>query len=122
MTSNGHDPALQHWFVEASQDLEGERITAQVMARTQKVKLQVLAGVVLTGLIVLLLSWLVFAGPLRDFALLLSGLLATPLIDLGEGWLALVFMPLNTGASIAAVVGKVAWNMRKKLLSLSFSN
>lgn len=122
MTSNGHDPALRQWFVEATQDLEGERITAQVMAKTQKVKFLVLAGVVLTGLIVLLLSWLAFAGPLLDFALLLSALLATPLIDLGEGWLALVFMPINTVASIAAAVGKVAWTMRKKLLNLSFSN
>lgn len=121
MTTNERDPVLQQLFIDAKQDLEDESITAGVMARTQRLKVRLLGGAVLGGLLILLISWLAFAGPLLEFALLVSGFLATPLVELGEGWLALAIMPINTVASVVALAGKAAWSLYRRLLNYSFS-
>ena len=43
---------------------------------------------------------LLLAAPLQEFALLLAQGLTTTLIDLGSGWLALIFAPINNIASL----------------------
>lgn len=119
MMAEYRDPKLESLFSEAKRDLEGEAITAQVMARTRNRLVTMLAGGALLGITALLVGWYVFAGPLLDFALLVSQFLTNPLIDLGEGWLALVFMPVNNAASITVALGKLSLMAWKKLTGTS---
>ena len=67
----------------------------------------------------MLAAWHVFAGPLLDFAVLVSQFLTNPLVDLGEGWLALVFMPINNIASISVALGKLSLMAWKSLTGTS---
>lgn len=119
MMAEFHDANLKTLFAEAKRDYEGEAITAQVMARTRNRLFTMAAGGTLLGVAALLIAWYVFAGPLLDFAVLVSQFLTNPLIDLGEGWLALVFMPINNLASITVALGKLALMGWKRLTGSS---
>lgn len=121
MITNNQDQLLQSVFAEARQDLDGEAITYRVMARTRRVLYMLAAGVLTIAVILVVGAWLTFGMPLLEFALLVSQFLTMTLIDLGEGWLALVFTPLNNIASLIIVSAKAIHLAWKKLLSASFS-
>lgn len=119
MTKEQRDPLLQSLFRDAEQELDGTELTAQVMARTRSYKLLLLAGGA-SGLLVLLAgTWLLFGMPLFDFAVLLSEVLATPLFDLGEGWLALLLLPVNTVASLLVILFRGLRIFQKRIAALA---
>jgi len=119
MMSEFRDPALETLFSEANQELEGETITAQVMNRTRNRLVTLAAGGALVTLVVLLLGWYVFALPLLEFAVLISQFLTNPLINLGEGWVGLVFLPINNLASLSVLLAKVSLTAWKRLTGAS---
>lgn len=119
MMAELHDAKLESLFAEAKCDFEGDAITAQVMSRTRNRLITMLGGGALLGLVALLIGWYVFAGPLLEFAVLVSEFLTNPLVDLGEGWLALVFLPINNIASILVLATKVSLVAWKKLTGSS---
>lgn len=119
MMAELHDAKLESLFAEAKCDFEGEAITAQVMSRTRNRLFTMLGSGALLGLVALLIGWYVFAGPLLEFAVLVSEFLTNPLVDLGEGWLALVFLPINNIASILVLATKVSLVAWKKLTGSS---
>ena len=122
MITDNQDQLLKTVFAEARQELDGEVLTSRVMAKTRRVLYMLSAGVLSIAIVLVGGAWLIFGMPLLEFAVLVSQFLTMTLIDLGEGWLALVFTPLNNIASLLVVGAKgihLAW---KKLLSLSFSN
>ena len=122
MITDNQDQLLKSVFAEARQELDGEALTSRVMAKTRRVLYMLSAGVLSIAVVLVGGVWLIFGMPLLEFAVLVSQFLTMTLIDLGEGWLALVFTPLNNIASLLVVGAKgihLAW---KKLLSLSFSN
>jgi len=106
MTNEQRDPLLQSLFDDAEQELDGTALTAKVMARTRSYKLLLLTGGASGVLALLGGAWLLFGVPLFDFAVLLSEVLATPLFNLGEGWLALLLLPVNTVASLLVLLFK----------------
>jgi len=65
--------------------------------------------------------WLIFGMPLLEFALLISQFLAMSLMDLGEGWLALVFMPVNNIASLIVITAKAIHMGWKKVVGISLA-
>ena len=115
MMTECRDQMLENLFNEADRELEGEAITTEVMTHTRKRLFTKVAGGVSAVIIVLLASWYVFAGPLLEFVLLVSSFLTNPIVELGEGWLALVFMPVNNIASLCVLTTKVALMAWKKL-------
>ena len=119
MTGELQNAKLESLFAEAKCEFEGEAITAQVMSRTRNRLFTLLGSGVLLGLVALLFGWYVFAGPLLEFAVLVSDFLTNPLIDLGEGWLALVLLPINNIASILVLSTKVSLLAWKKLTGSS---
>lgn len=122
MITNSQDQLLQSVFAEARQDLEDETLTKRIMAKTRRV-LYMLAAAALSLAVVLLTGvWLIFGMPLLEFAVLISQFLTMALIDLGEGWLALVLMPLNNIASLIVITAKAIHLGWKKVLSATFSN
>ena len=115
------DPQLQSLFTEANRELDGKELTAQVMRKTRLVRYRAWGGVTLLVLLVLLLTWQVFAMPLFDFALMMSQVVTTNLIDLGGGWMELALLPLNSIGGLAVISFKVVRVARKKLMSGSLA-
>jgi hypothetical protein len=115
MMSPKNEASLEALFDEARQELEGEAITAQVMAGTRNRLLRMAAMALSAAIVVLLVGWYLFAGPLLEFAVLLSQFLTNPLVDLGEGWLGLVFLPINNLASVLVLSTKLSLLAWKKL-------
>jgi hypothetical protein len=106
MTTNDLDPGLKALFAQAEQDLDGEALTARVVAKTRNVKLLALASVASLALLTVLGVWFYLSIPLLDFAVLVSNLLSVSLVDLGQGWLGLIFLPINNLASLLLLTVK----------------
>ena len=113
------DQSLQAVFREAERELEGETITSEVMARTRNRLLFMAGGGATLALVVLLAGWLILSVPLLEFAILVSNVLTHPLFDLGQGWLGLVFLPVNNLASVLVLSTRVALTAWKKLTGSS---
>ncbi len=122
MTTEPLDPRLQTLFAEARQELDGEALTGQVMAQTRKLRYLLFAGGITAAFVLLAGTWLLLAIPLLEFAVLVSQVLTTTLVELGEGWLALAFMPVNNIAGLLALTAKAIHFGRKKIISASFAN
>jgi len=102
-------------FAEAGQCLEGKGFSAGVMARTCRRRYVVLSSAAAAILAIGVATWLLLGLPLLEFAVLISRVLATPLFDMGEGWLALVLLPVNTIASVLLFVLKAARMLQKRI-------
>lgn len=122
MIIENQDQMLQSVFAEARQDLDGEALTAKVMAKTRHLLYLLAAGGFSLAVVLLVGTWLIFGLPLLEIAVLISQFLTMTLVDLGEGWLALVLMPVNTIASVFVVTAKGIHLGWKKLVGASFSN
>lgn len=120
MIIDNQDQLLQSVFAEARQDLDGTEITARVMAKTRRQLILLATGVLGMAAVLLAGTWLIFGLPLLEFAVLISQFLTMALVDLGEGWLALVFMPINNVASVCIVTAKAIHLGWKKLIGISF--
>jgi len=121
MIIENQDQLLQSVFAEARQDLDGKALTARVMAKTRRLLVLLAAGGLTLAALILAGTWLIFGLPLLEFAVLISQFLTMTLVDLGEGWLALVFMPVNTIASLFLVTAKAIHLGWKKITIGSFT-
>jgi len=122
MMAGDRDKLLQAAFAEARQNLDDEVFTARVMTRSRNLLYLLAGGAISVALVILAGIWLTIGIPLLEFAVLISQVFTTALVDLGEGWLALVFMPVNNIASLFVLSGKAILMAWKKLISASFSN
>lgn len=122
MITDNQDQLLQSVFAEARQDLDDDVLTSRVMAKTRRVLYKLAAGVLFIAVVLVAGVWLIFGMPLLEFAVLISQFFTMALIDLGEGWLALVFMPVNNIASLLVIGAKAIHLGWKKILSASFSD
>jgi hypothetical protein len=121
MMTNNQDQLLQTVFAEARQDLDGTAFTARIMSRTRKfLYLLALGGIAFAG-ILLTGAWLIFGMSLLEFAVMISNVLTTALLDLGEGWLALVFTPINNIASLVIITARAIHLGWKKISGASFT-
>ena len=114
------DPRLQTLFAEAQHDLEGEEFAAKVMAQTRHLRYRLVAGLFCLAFLLAAGAWY-FAIPLQ-VAQLITQVLTTTLIDLGESWLAWVLSPVNNIASLLIVSVKAMRVLRKRMLSASYAN
>ena len=117
MITENQDQLLQTVFAEARLDLEDAALTSQVMAKTRHMLYKLAAAVLFIAVAVLAGVWLIFGIPILEFTVLISQFLTMTLLDLGEGWLALVFMPINNIASLTVVTAKAIHLVWKKVLS-----
>ena len=122
MITDNTDQLLQSAFADARQELDGEALTKRVVAKTRQMLYLLATGGIALALVLLAGVWLIFGIPLLEFAVLISQFLATALIDLGEGWLALVFMPVNSVASLVIVTAKAIHMGWKKIIGASFTD
>ena len=112
MMTDTRDPTLQGLFDDARREFDGENMTAKVMVQTRKRLVTMAATAATVGLLAMLIAWYVFSMPLLQFAVMVSQFFTNPLIGLGEGWVALFFMPVNNIASLSVLLAKgllMAW-------------
>ena len=121
MMTGNRDQLLQSMFAEARRDLDGEALTARIMTKTNRLLYLLVAGGISLALMVLTGVWLMFGIPLLEFALLISQVLAMGLFALGEGWLAVVFMPVNNIASLLVITARGLHLTWKKINAASFT-
>ncbi|MEJ2400112.1 MAG: hypothetical protein P8Y52_01855 [Xanthomonadales bacterium] len=119
MMTESRDPLLQSVFEQARQELDGADLTASVMARTRRRLVTMAAAAAVAMLAIVLAAWSLIGTSLLEFAVLVSQFLTNPLIELGEGWLALIFLPVNNLASIFVLAGKLTLMGWKKLTGAS---
>jgi hypothetical protein len=115
MMNELRDPDLQSLFRQADRELDGEALTARVIRKIRKLKLLVLAGSLSAVLLLLGGAWLIFGVTLFEFTVLISEALATPLFDLGQGWLALLLLPANTVATLLVITFKALRIFHKRV-------
>ena len=117
--SDDRDPLLEKLFAQNHPEVDAQKFTATVMARTRLLRVQQMAPWVAGALLITVGALLLV--PLQDFALLLSRVLSITLIDLGESWAAWLITPINNVAS-AIIIGVKAIRMgRKKIMRISYA-
>ena len=112
MNETTRDPLLLDAFATAREDLTDDAMTKTVLARTRRTRWLRLAGLAAVLLAALLSTWLSLGMTFKDFAFGIAEALMTPLVDVGEGWLAFVLLPVNTVGSMAVLLLKLmrmAW-------------
>ncbi len=107
MSQDTQDTTLQALFEDAHQELSDDAFTADVMQQTGRLKRRRWLARASAGLVLALV--VVF---LQDMALVLT---QTPLMDLGESWMANVAAPLNSVGSMLSL-GLVGLRMAYKKL------
>ena len=119
--TNGFDSRLQALFRQAEEPLDATVITGRVMAATRKRQARLWGGGIAAALAAVLAVWLALGVPLLVFAVQVSNLLTTSLVDLGEGWLALILLPINSVAGVLALTAKAVYILRKKIFGRPFA-
>jgi hypothetical protein len=118
MMADDRDPRLQTLFADATPEFEADAFTARVMEKTRFLKYRLPASVIGIAL-VLAICALLLAPPLQEFAILVALGLTTALIDLGDGWIAWLFSPINTVGSLLIISAKAIRVFSKKVLGAS---
>ena len=117
------DPILQNLFAESQHDLDGAAFIASVMARSRFLRIRRFLPWI--GGTLALLVGLLLLVPLQEFgvliALYVTDVLTITLVDLGEGWLALVLSPVNNIASLIVLGVKALRMGRKKIVGASYA-
>ena len=118
MNSDDRDPLLVDFFSDAEVELDGEIFISRVMAETTKLRYRLFAGLIVLVLVLATFTW--FLGIPLEIAQLVSQVLSTPLINLGETWLAFVLSPINHIAGLLVLTAKVVRVFWKKQTGLSY--
>ena len=117
--TDDRDPRLHALFAEARHELDGETFTAQVMAKSRFMRYRVWGPWIGIALMLAAGAWYL-AIPL-ELAQLMAQALTTTLIDLGGGWLAWVFSPVNNIAALLVLLVKAIRVGRKRLIGASYA-
>ena len=121
--TNDRDLDNQEWlqtlFTQAQQELDGETFTAQVMQQMRIRSYRVYLGLACAGLMAATGLW-ILAIPL-ELVQLITQLLTTTLIDLGDTWIAWLLSPINNIASLTIVSVKAFRIARRKVLTASLA-
>ena len=119
MMTEPRDPALEALFEQANRVLEGDDLTARVMARTRNRLAMMVGGAALVTVVAALIAWQIFAVPMLEFAVMVTQFLGNPLFDLGDGWLGFIFLPINNLASLFVLTARGVMLGWKKLTGTS---
>lgn len=119
MMTEHRDPALEPLFEQANRELEGDALTARVMARTRNRLAMMVGGAALVTVVAALIAWQIFAMPMLEFAVMVTQFLGNPLFDLGDGWLGFIFLPINNLASLFVLTARGVMLGWKKLTGTS---
>ena len=99
--NDDRDPLLESAFAQAEQQVADDSFPAAVMNRIRRRRRRVIGGRIAIAAAVIGLEF-ALAFPLQNSVGLLTELLATPLLQLGDHWLIDMLSPLNSIAGLIA--------------------
>ncbi len=117
--TNDRDPLLHSLFADADGELDGEAFSARVMARLRFQRIRIVVPWICVALLLAAGAWFL-AIPL-EVAQLFAQILSTVLIDLGDGWLAWLFSPVNNIAAFLVLGVKALRAFRNKLIGMTYA-
>ena len=91
-----------------------------MLAKTRRLVYQLVAAALGLLLALLICAWW-FSVPVQELSLMITRFLATPLIDLGEGWLGWIFTPVNNLAALGALSVKLLRMTWRKVVGRSYA-
>ncbi|HIG42833.1 MAG: hypothetical protein ABGY96_20940 [bacterium] len=119
--TNDRDLENQQWlqtlFTKAQQELDGETFTMQVVQQMRIRSYRVYLGLACAVLMVATGLW-ILAIPL-EVVQLITQLLTTSLVDLGDTWIAWLLSPINNIASLTILCVKAFRVARRKISTAS---
>jgi len=119
--SREFDARLQTMFADANMELDGANFVGRVMTNTLAWRNRLVAA--LAGLsLVVAICVLVFNIPLLQITQQVSLIFTTALIDVGEGWTALLLAPVNNIGSLLILTAKALRIIQKKMAGASYVN
>lgn len=114
--NDDRDPTLLTLFADHEQNLTDSNFTDRVFAQIESQKRRAMIGWSIAGLVLLPCAWLLMSSMQGIVYLLAQGLTVT-LIDLEQGWLALLLSPINSVAGLLAIGFKLFRMAYKRLFS-----
>lgn len=99
--NDDRDPLLEAAFAHADKSLGDDGFPATVMMRIQRRRRRVIAGRIAIAAALIAFEY-ALAFPLQNSLGVLTKVLATPLLELGDHWLVHMVAPLN---SVAGLIG-----------------
>lgn len=117
MNIEHRDPLLESLFASNPvklEDADGQAFTAAVMSKTRRVIYGFVIAAACLAVLLIICAWLM-GVPIRDLAQGITDVLAIPLFDLGDGWVAWVFTPINNIASLLVLSLKLMRVIWKKV-------
>lgn len=110
------EPKLQDLFAQAAEPLAGDEICGQVMAAARKRKILAWAGAAAAAVLAVVVTWQLLGVSLLEFAVIVSGTLTANLVDLGEGWMALILLPINSLGGLLAIAARATQLIRRRMV------
>lgn len=116
--TNDRDPILQSMFTAAQKNLDGEAFTDRVNKKTRSQRNRMIVALLSVVFVMAVCIW-IFAIPIQEFPWVVTNFLTTTLIDLGDGWVAWVFSPVNNIAGLLVLSLKAMRMLWKKVIAAS---
>ena len=114
------DPVLSSLFARSVVDQNDKEFTEHVVAKTRSLRYKIVAGLACFALVLIAGAWALDL-PIINIVQLVTQALATNLIELGDGWLAWILMPVNNVASVLILSLKAIRMLRKKIINTSYT-
>lgn len=113
--NDSRDPVLEALFVTTERVELEDDFTAEVMSSVEKRRRNVIIGRFAIVALVLALE-LLLSAPLHNSIGAATQFLSTALFDMGDGWLAEIFAPMNSIAGLLGVVLLFVHALYRKLV------
>ncbi len=113
--SDDRDPILHELFAQAEHTYSDDSFTLRVMEQAAQRDRRRAITWIAVDVVLIVLAW-TLAEPLQEIVFLLLPGLTTSLIDLGNGLLAQLLLPINNVAALLALVGLGVRSIYRRLL------
>ena len=114
------DPVLSSLFANSQVDQEDTAFTDHVVAKTRSLRYKIVAGLACFVLVLVAGAW-ALELPMMEVVQLITEGLTTNLVQLDDGWLSWVLMPVNNVASVLVLSLKAFRMLRKKIISTTYT-
>lgn len=98
-----HDPKLERLFQQAESSFVDDAFTETVIEGVRRRRRRILLGR-LAVLAAIVLLEVVLESPLQAYLGVVADVLGTPLLPVGDAWLAFIFAPVNSVAGLIGIV------------------
>lgn len=100
--------------------LGDEDFRNSVKKKVKQMEWQDRVGLGLLGVVGIIVPWLAHL-PLSSTITLVTDLMTSPLLELGDGFVSLIFCPIYNVAAIMMVVARLMWSYWRRLFRVTYA-